>query len=51
MQLSGPVCFTVVKQGRAKNQRITYDQQTIEGYFISDKDMKKGKQLVITTAL
>lgn len=52
MQLSGPVCFTVVKQGAGqKISEITYDQQTIEGYFISDKAMKKGKQLVITTAL
>ncbi len=42
--------FTIVKKGSGKKiSSIAYGGQKIEGYFISDKELKEGKQLVITT--
>jgi putative alpha-1,2-mannosidase len=42
--------FTVRKVNRGKKiSNITYDGQTVDGYFISHDELKKGKELVITT--
>lgn len=43
--------FTIRKQGNGRKLTgITYDSQKIDGYFISHADLKRGKELVITTA-
>ena len=46
----GETPFTIrkVNSGR-KISNITYDGQKINGYFISHDDLKRGKELVITT--
>ena len=42
--------FTITKIGNGKKiTNITYDGQKIDGYFISHDDLKRGKELVITT--
>ena len=42
--------FTITKRNRGKKiSEITYDNQKINGYFISHDDLKKGKELIITT--
>jgi len=42
--------FTVSKRNNGKKIiDITYDGQKINGYFISHDDLKKGKELIITT--
>lgn len=42
--------FTVVKKGNGKKiTGITYDNQPIEGYFITHRQLQEGKELVITT--
>jgi putative alpha-1,2-mannosidase len=42
--------FTIrkINSGR-KISSITYDSQKIDGFFVSHDDLKKGKELVITT--
>lgn len=50
LRLSETATCTIVKQnGGRKISKITYDQQKVDGYFISDQELKKGKQLIITT--
>jgi predicted alpha-1,2-mannosidase len=42
--------FTIIKKNTGKKiSSINYGGQKIEGYFISDGDLKKGKELIITT--
>ncbi len=42
--------FTIVKKNSSKAiSSITYDDRKIDDYFISENDLKKGKQLVIAT--
>lgn len=42
--------FTILKKNSGKKiTNISYGGQKINGYFISDKELKMGKQLVITT--
>ena len=42
--------FTITKRGNGKKiTNITYGDKKIDGYFISHDDLKKGKELVITT--
>jgi len=42
--------FTIIKKNSGKKiTNISYGGQKINGYFISDKELKMGKQLVITT--
>lgn len=43
-----PFIISKINKGR-KIKNITYDDQKIDGYFISHDDLKKGKELVITT--
>jgi predicted alpha-1,2-mannosidase len=43
-----PFTISKVNNGR-KIRNITYDGQEVKGYFISHDDLKKGKELVITT--
>ncbi|MDR2038714.1 MAG: GH92 family glycosyl hydrolase [Bacteroidales bacterium] len=43
-----PFTITKVNNGKKINN-ITYDGQKVDGYFISHDDLKKGKELVITT--
>lgn len=42
--------FIIIKNGNGKKiQRITYDNEKIEGYFITHDRLKEGKNLIITT--
>ncbi len=42
--------FTIVKKGNGKKiDRITYDDETIDGYFIDHDRLKQGKTLTIST--
>jgi predicted alpha-1,2-mannosidase len=42
--------FTILKRNSARKiSGITYNDRKINGYFIPDSEMKKGKRLVITT--
>jgi putative alpha-1,2-mannosidase len=42
--------FTIIKKNSGKKiSNISYGDQKIEDYFISDGDLKKGKELIITT--
>ena len=43
-----PFTISKINNGR-KISNITYDGQKIDGYFVSHDDLKKGKELVITT--
>ena len=46
----GETPFTIRREGSGRKIRsITYDGQKINGYFISHDDLKRGKELVITT--
>ena len=46
----GDTQFTIRKENSGRKIRnITYDGQKINGYFISHDDLKRGKELVITT--
>jgi predicted alpha-1,2-mannosidase len=42
-------CTILKKNSGRKISDITYDDRKINDYFISDKELKKGKKLVITT--
>lgn len=43
--------FSIVKKGKGKKiVGIQYEGKKISDYFLQDADLKKGKQLVITTA-
>ena len=47
MMLDKP--FTIVKQGHGRKIRqITYDNEVVDGYFVSHGQLQKGKKLVIT---
>ena len=43
-----PFTISKINNGR-KISNITYDGQEIDGYFISHNDLKRGRELVITT--
>jgi putative alpha-1,2-mannosidase len=44
------ISFTISKINNGKKiSAITYDGQKIDGYFVKHDDLKKGKELVITT--
>ncbi len=46
----GNKSFTIIKKGSGRKiTNITYGDKTIDGYFISHDDLKKGNKLVITT--
>jgi len=46
----GETPFTIRKEGSGRKiRKITYDGQKIDGYFISHDDLKRGKELVIST--
>ncbi len=46
----GERTFTILRENSGqKITRISYDNQEINGYFISHSELKKGKKLVITT--
>lgn len=50
IQLANNKNFTIVKKNSSKAiSSITYENQKIDGYFISDQELKRGKQLLITT--
>lgn len=42
--------YTIIKKGSGKKiTNLSYDGKKINGYFITDKELKKGKQLEIST--
>lgn len=44
------ITFTVTKKNAGRKiTDISYDGQKVDGYFISHADLKKGKELIITT--
>jgi predicted alpha-1,2-mannosidase len=43
-----PFTISKINNGR-KISNITYDGKKIDGYFVSHDDLKKGKELIITT--
>ena len=43
-----PFTISKINKGR-KISNISYDGQKIQGYFISHDELRKGKELVITT--
>lgn len=43
-----PFTISKINNGRKINN-ITYDSQKIDGYFVLHNDLKKGKELIITT--
>ena len=43
-----PFTISKINNGR-KIRSITYDGQRIDDYFVSHDDLKKGKELLITT--
>lgn len=46
----GDTTFTVTKQGEGRKLTgISYDGKKLDGYFIKHDDLKKGKELIITT--
>ena len=46
----GNTPFTITKKGTGRKiTNITYEGQKIDGYFVSHDDLKKGKELIITT--
>jgi len=46
----GNKSFTIIKKGSGRKiTNITYGDKTIDDYFISHDDLKKGNKLVITT--
>lgn len=50
IKLANGKTYTIVKKNRGKKiTSLTLDGKKMDGYFIPDKDIKAGKQLVITT--
>jgi predicted alpha-1,2-mannosidase len=50
IKLNDHTTFTIIKNGSGKKiDQITYNNRKLNGYFISDDQLKKGKELVITT--
>jgi len=50
IQLDNGKVYTISKKNSGKKiTGLTYDGKKINGYFITDEEMKKGKQLEITT--
>jgi predicted alpha-1,2-mannosidase len=48
--LNNQKVYTIIKKNKGKKiSSINYAGKTINGYFITDKDLKQGKQLTITT--
>lgn len=46
----GDTTFTITKKGMGRKlSTISYDGKNLDGYFIKHDDLKKGKELVITT--
>lgn len=46
----GEKTFTITKNGPGRKlSDITYDGKKVDGYFIKHEDLKKGKELVITS--
>ena len=46
----GEKTFTITKNGSGRKlSNISYDGQQVEGFFIKHDDLKKGKELVVTT--
>lgn len=46
----GDTTFTITREGEGRKLAgITYDGKPVDGYFISHEDLKKGKELLITT--
>lgn len=46
----GDTTFTITKKGSGRKlSSITYDGKPVDGYFISHDELKKGKELIITT--
>lgn len=46
----GDTTFTITKKGEGRKLAgISYDGKPVDGYFISHEDLKKGKELIITT--
>jgi predicted alpha-1,2-mannosidase len=49
-QLDNGKTYTIVKRNSGKKiTNLNYDGKNINGYFITDKELKEGKQLIITT--
>lgn len=50
IKLENKKVYTIIKKNSGnKINSLIYAGKTIDGYFITDKDLKQGKQLVITT--
>jgi putative alpha-1,2-mannosidase len=50
VQLDNGKIYTVSKKNSGKKiTSLYYGGKKIDGYFITDKDLKKGQQLIITT--
>ena len=49
MQLGDQTLTIVKKNAGLKITDITYDGRKVDGYFVSDQQLKRGKELVITT--
>jgi len=49
INLNGKIFSIVKKNSGKKISRITYGDKKIDGYFITDAQIKQGKKLVITT--
>ena len=46
----GDTTFTIIKKGVGRKlSSISYDGKSLDGYFIKHDDLRKGKELVITT--
>lgn len=46
----GDTTFTITKMGEGRKlSSISYDGKLVDGYFIKHDDLKKGKELIITT--
>lgn len=46
----GDTIFTITKKGMGRKlSTISYDGKNLDGYFIKHDDLKRGKELVITT--
>jgi len=50
IKLANDKVYTIIKKNSGKKiSKISYGGKQIDGYFIQDKDLKEGEQLVITT--
>ena len=50
IKLANGNTYTIVKKGSGKKiTNLSYDGKKIDGYFITDKELKEGKQLNIIT--